>query len=162
MRYAPRMKILGVLGAVLALGACGKSDKGGGSARGGGAGDTEAQIELNHMGQLAKRFYVEHAAFPAGTEAPTPAQACCSQPGKVCKALASDWNGATAGHPWSDLSFTIAEDGFKYQYSYTGGGDTFTATAVGDPDCDGHPITLTLSGSSQNGNPTTAVMVEKK
>jgi len=30
----------------------------------------------------------------------------------------------------------------------------FTATAVGDPACDGHPVTFTITGSVTNGQPS--------
>jgi hypothetical protein len=50
------------------------------------------------------------------------------------------------------MEFQIDEP-FRYRYSYESDGQTFTATAVGDPDCDGKPGTYTLTGSVDNGNP---------
>lgn len=42
---------------------------------------------------------------------------------------------------------------FQFQYSYQGDGATFTAQAVGDVRCDGHPVTYLIEGSAPDGSP---------
>ena len=117
---------------------------------------SEAVLQLNKIGKNAKRTYGETASYPAGSGGPTPAPAvpgkgCCGGSGSSpnhCTATPAAWTGV-----WTALDFEIDEDSLFY-YSYTGAGQSFTATAVGDLDCDGTEATYTLNGTSVNGNPS--------
>ncbi len=116
----------------------------------------EGDIAINHLEKNAKTYYVKNSGFPTGTDAATPGTACCAQAGKTCKALATDWALATPAHPWADLKFEMTDDGFRFQYAYTGvaTGATYTATATADLDCDGAGSTVITSlGNNINGTP---------
>jgi prepilin-type N-terminal cleavage/methylation domain-containing protein len=115
---------------------------------------SEGDIAINHLEKNAKAYYVKKADYPQGNEAPTPAAACCNQAGKVCAAVAGDWNLANPGHPWSDLKFEMTDNGFRFQYDYTGNPGAFTAHGIADLDCDGGgKTTITSTGTSTNGTP---------
>jgi type IV pilus assembly protein PilA len=115
---------------------------------------TEAALQLNKIGKNNKRAYMENSQFvvPDGPDAPTKGTTgCCGAAGATpnhCKADPAAWQ--TGG--WKELEFEIDEDTLFY-YNYKGGATTFTATAVGDLDCDGTPVTYTLTGTATNGNP---------
>lgn len=93
--------------------------------------------------------------LPGTSTGLTPTTDCCAQGGR-CAVEASQWRGApgTAGGTWEALNFSI-ETPHYYRYSYTvannpnttDGSNNFTATAIGDLDCDGITSTFTLSGS---------------
>jgi hypothetical protein len=134
--------------ATLALAACGKGDGKGGK----GGADQEAQVQLKILGDRAKKEFMRDNAFPAITVGPTPSKACCDQPDKVCAPAEADWNGTD----WEQLHFKVT-DPSHFQYSYTSDGKTFTATAVGDPACDGHKVTWSAIGSVTGGEPTIAI-----
>ena len=114
---------------------------------------TEASLQLNKIGKNNKREYMENSQFVAtdGPLAPTKgATGCCGAAGATpnhCKADPALWiNG------WKSLDFEIDEETLFY-YKYTGGTTAFTATAVGDLDCDTVEITYTLTGTAASGNP---------
>jgi prepilin-type N-terminal cleavage/methylation domain-containing protein len=116
---------------------------------------SEAVLQLNKIGKNAKRTYGETASYPAGNAGPTPAKpgggGCCGGAGarpNHCAANPAAWTGV-----WRALDFEIDEDTLFY-YSYAGAAQSFTATAVGDLDCDGTEVTYMLSGTSVNGNPS--------
>lgn len=109
---------------------------------------TEAQLMLNRLGKSAKVAYITDATFPTGTAPLTPATTCCAGPKAHCVTTAADW----ATPVWTALGFSV-DDAHLFQYGYTSDGATFTATAVGDLDCDGTMITYTLTGTSEHGNP---------
>jgi hypothetical protein len=111
---------------------------------------TEASLLLNNIGKNAKRVFVENSAYPIGKAALTPATDCCKGEGGKCAVDAAQWK----VEPWATLGFEISEPHlFRYSYESTDG-KTFTATAVGDPDCSGKPVTYTLNGTSTAGNPS--------
>jgi hypothetical protein len=112
---------------------------------------TEAKLQLDRIGKGAKRVFAETGTFPMGSAPLTPATECCAGPDKKCAPDAKAW---TAG-PWSALDFAVDEPHrFRYAYEGSADGTTFTATAVGDLDCSGAPITYKLSGSlDAAGNP---------
>jgi hypothetical protein len=126
---------------------------------------TEAGSVLNQIGKGAKRVYGETGAFPIGTAKLLPANnasgdrggGCCGGKSDGQKVdnkcpVSKDW----AGDPvWSALGFSVDErSAYRYQYD-SKDGKTFTATAVGDVDCDGQPATFTLTGKlDPAGNPT--------
>jgi hypothetical protein len=122
---------------------------------------SEAELMANRLAKNAKLYYVKRAEYPTGTEALSPPTPCCQQPGKVCKAIAADWDLATPGHPWSELKLEVTQDG-HFQYRYQGTAESFEAVAIGDPDCDGHTITVTVKGMVDQGEPRTTIAVDRK
>jgi prepilin-type N-terminal cleavage/methylation domain-containing protein len=116
---------------------------------------TEATLQLNKIGKNAKRLYVETAQYAIGTGAEAPegkpgGGGCCGGGGTSpnhCRADPSAWIGA-----WKDLDFEIDEQTLFY-YDYNGSAPEFSATAIGDLDCDGTEITYTLNGNTANGTP---------
>ena len=116
---------------------------------------SEAVLQLNKIGKNAKRTYGENASYPTGPAGPTPARpgtgGCCGGTGAKpnhCAANPAAWTG-----PWKELDFEIDEDSL-FIYSYNGAAQSYTATAIGDLDCDGTEVTYTLNGAAVNGNPT--------
>jgi hypothetical protein len=111
---------------------------------------TEASLQLNKIGKRAKVAFVETSEFPKGKVGPSPATECCSQPDHKCAVDAKAWDDPV----WKALDFQMDEPGL-YRYSYEStDGKTFTATAIGDADCDQAMATFTLTGKSDNGNPS--------
>jgi prepilin-type N-terminal cleavage/methylation domain-containing protein len=118
---------------------------------------TEAALQLNKIGKNSKRAYMENSAYVTGSAAALPAAgaggSCCGVSGSLapnhCKALPASF---TADAVWSALDFEIDEETL-FVYSYTGTATTYTATAVGDLDCDGTNITYALSGTAVAGQP---------
>jgi hypothetical protein len=112
---------------------------------------TEASLMLNKIGKNAKRMFGETGKYPIGKAAPTPATDCCKGDGGKCAVDPKQWT----VEPWASLEFTIDEP-HLFRYSYDGSdGKSFTATAVGDPDCSGKPVTDTLTGAlTADGRPT--------
>jgi type IV pilus assembly protein PilA len=113
---------------------------------------TEASLQLNKIGKNNKREYMENSQYVTvdGPAAPTATNGCCGGAGTTpnhCAATPAAW---TAG--WKSLDFEIDEDTL-FVYKYTGGATAYTATAVGDLDCDGTAITYTLTGTATGGNP---------
>ncbi len=138
-----------VLIAIIA--ACGsKDDKSSGG--GGGRGKTsEPKLLLNKIGKLAKTRFAESSEFPRGTAATLPAGPCCKGPNAKCAADPASFQHDPV---WQRLGFSI-DEATRFQYSYTGDGKSFTATAVGDPECNGSAETWTLNGSvDSTGNPS--------
>jgi hypothetical protein len=110
---------------------------------------TEAKLQLNKIGKNAKAIYAETSKFPVGSAPLTPATDCCKGDGGKCQPDPKAW----AVSPWTALEFTMDEPHlFRYSYE-SADGTTFTATAVGDLDCSGKPVTYTLKGSIDAGNP---------
>jgi hypothetical protein len=114
---------------------------------------TDASMQLMKLGKMAKVKYIETGAFPIGKAKVLPAAAsgdtCCGGEKGKC-AVSTEW----ASDPiWKALEFSVDEPSL-YRFSYEGtDGKTFTATAVGDADCDGKAATFTLNGTSENGGP---------
>jgi hypothetical protein len=108
---------------------------------------SEARIMLKKVGMNAKMAYVEKDQFPIGKAALTPVVACCKQPGARCAPTAADW----ALPAWQALNMSVDEP-FRFQYSYESDGKTFTASATGDADCDGHAKTMSIHGAIESGN----------
>ncbi len=118
---------------------------------------SEAELQLAKIKTNAKAAFNIDTSYPTQSAALTPAADCCSQNvdgKKRCAADPTDW--AVAG--WEALGFQLDEP-FFFQYEYQGvaAGDSYTATATGDLDCDGASITYTLTGWAQNGNPRSAL-----
>jgi prepilin-type N-terminal cleavage/methylation domain-containing protein len=118
---------------------------------------TEASLQLNKIGKNAKRAYMENSQYVTGTAAATPTpvntgKGCCGGAGASPNHCAANPSSFTASAVWKALDFEIDEDTLFY-YAYTGTNTDYTATAVGDLDCDGTEITYTLSGTAANGQP---------
>ncbi|MBL8623167.1 MAG: hypothetical protein JNK64_17785 [Myxococcales bacterium] len=143
--------VLGVLGAVMVLGIVAavaipsfmkyqqKSKR------------SEAELNLNAIKKYAAMNYAEMAGFPPGSAGPTPATSCCADPTRRCQPDPIAWQ----GEPWATLGFEMTSPHF-YQYTYTGtaDGQSFTATAIGDLDCDGNEVVYTLTGRVVGGSPS--------
>ncbi len=115
----------------------------------------EAAANLNAIARRAKTTFVETGAYPTGTAKTLPADngstGCCGGDGKC--AQSTEW----ASDPvWKALDFEVSTASY-YRYSYGSvDGKSFTATAVGDVDCDGKTATFTLTGAhGADGSPTT-------
>jgi hypothetical protein len=116
----------------------------------GGDHKSEAQLQLNKLGKNAKVYFITNAAYMKGKAAVLPAGNCCAGPDKKC-AVVTD---AFAKDPvWKELDFSIDEPS-SFSYSYESDGATFTATAVGDPECSGTMQTYKLEGKAEAGNPS--------
>jgi type IV pilus assembly protein PilA len=116
---------------------------------------TEAELQLAKIKTNAKAAFNTESSYPTAVVGLTPGTACCAQDfggKKKCAVAASDWNVAT----WQALDFQLDEP-FYFRYSYNGGGTAYTATAVGDLDCDLTTITYTLAGTSADGNPASSL-----
>jgi hypothetical protein len=122
--------------------------------------EIEATSNLSLIGKDAERVFAETGAFPTGTAAILPANDshgaganCCGGMGGTKQSPGTTVNNhctadreAFANDPaWKALGFTIDEPS-EYQYKYVGGDKTFTATAIGDLDCDGISAIWTLEG----------------
>jgi hypothetical protein len=122
----------------------------------------QAMEARNLLGSIASsaRMYAmeEHVArggapaprgFPVGDTGYQPAPGtCCQQPGGKCLVKGGEWN----ADPWPTLGFGIA-DAYAYSYRYVSDGQTFTALALGDLDCDGTFSTFAISGQMQGESP---------
>jgi type IV pilus assembly protein PilA len=114
---------------------------------------TEAALQLNKISRNAKRAYVESSAFPTGDAPLTPSEPCCGGPSNHCAMAPGAWQQPV----WKALDFQIDVPSL-FRYSYRSDGKTFTATAVGDLDCDGTEITYELRGTVENGTPVTSLV----
>ena len=114
---------------------------------------SEAYVQLEKMKKGAIGEYTSNSAFPQQPAPTTPAATCCSQNfggKKKCAVVDTDW----ATPEWRALEFSLTEP-FYFQYAYTptNNGAAFSATAVGDTDCDGTTVTFTLDGQTTSGTP---------
>lgn len=118
---------------------------------------SEPRFQLNRLAKDAKVAYITNAQFPKGKAVTLPesAGAACCEGGNGGKCKPSM---AWANDPvWKELDFQIDEPTF-FRYSYESvDGQSFTATAVGDLDCDGTTITYTLTGTAKDGGPSTTL-----
>ncbi len=108
--------------------------------------DAQAEITATHflheLGSQARHDYSARGRYVAGKVGPTPAKSCCAQPDHECGA-SDEWQRSPI---WSALRFAPTEGRFQYTYESTDP-KSFTATAISDPGCQGHPVTLTIHGS---------------
>ncbi len=122
---------------------------------------TEAALQLNKIGKNAKTMYIERQTYTTGTApvSPTPGRpasgGCCGGPNNKCIPVPATFAGDTSG--WAQLDFQIDEPSL-FIYSYTSPTpSTFTATAIGDLDCDNTEITYTMNGTAVSGNPAVSL-----
>lgn len=115
----------------------------------------EGEKQLFRLQNNAKRFFAEVGAFPVGVVPLTPEAPCCREPNQRCVTSPETWQ-----HPvWKTLAFHIDEP-HLFQYMYQSDGKTFTANAVGDPDCKGTPITIVMTANvANNGNPEFTLII---
>jgi len=106
----------------------------------------EAVGELATLAKAAKAAFLAKGAFPTGKVGPTPPTACCKGASYKC-AVTDAWSKEPI---WQALGFHVDEPG-AFQYAYESDGATFTATAVGDLDCDDVMITYTMRGAGGGG-----------
>lgn len=102
----------------------------------------EAVGELARLAKAAKAAFLAKGAFPTGKVGPVPATGCCAGGNYTC-AVTDVWK---TDPVWQALDFHIDERS-HFQYAYESDGKTFTATAVGDLDCDETKITYTMRGA---------------
>ena len=132
------------------LGAAGSAAPPPGTHAAEGDDSAEAQLVLTKLGKNAKTYFATNATYPQGKSATLPDGDCCKVKGGKC-AVTDAW----AKDPmWATLDMQIDEPN-RFHYTYeSADGKSFTATAVGDPTCDVvDPITVTLTGTIENGNP---------
>jgi|GEM_PF-3058768 len=79
--------------------------------------------------------------FPGPSMPPTPPLGTCCKSGGKCAPSAALWTNPV----WVALQFSV-DDPHYYSYSYTVKGNTFTARANGDLDCDGVYSTFEMIG----------------
>ena len=116
------------------------------------AAKTGLHLQLNKLSKNAKVLFHTNATYPAGHVPLTPTVPCCRQFGNKCRGGAEPWSNPI----WLALDFQI-DVPHVFQYSWDSDGRTFTATAVGDPDCDGKMITVTARGPSEGGNASVTI-----
>jgi type II secretory pathway pseudopilin PulG len=111
---------------------------------------SSADLQLMQLQKSANRSYAENGGFPPGEAGPTPARPCCEFPGHKCEASSQEW----LAEPWTSLDFETYGPSY-YQFTYRGSADgqSFTATAIGDLDCDGVTVVHTLRGTAVGGRP---------
>ena len=114
---------------------------------------TEAELMLNKIVKSVKVFAITNMKFPEGTAGPVPAIDCCQDPKRKCQPDPKQWQTA----PWQELDFFIEEPHF-FRYSYTSDGKSFTATAIGDLDCDTNMMTYKVSGTVDKDGPKTTLI----
>lgn len=111
----------------------------------------EGKRFLEILGANAKAAWARDGYLPTVTVPLTPATDCCTEGNdgdRRCTPNIAYWSAT----PWPDLDFAVEQHHY-FQYSYTStDGKAFTATAVGDLDCDGHRITYTLTGEPVDGD----------
>jgi len=119
---------------------------------------SEGDLQIDNLDGLARKYYYAHNnTYPVFTAATTPAVACCAGANQQCQPLAADWEvGAANPVSWGIMKFKMTDKPYRFQYSYTGAAATYTATAVGDLDCDATngKTTITSTGKVTGGEPT--------
>ncbi len=102
--------------------------------------EASPRIKLREIAHRAELYQLENGQFPTGDFAPT--RSCCNEPRQVCK----QWNAPE----WRTLGFE-AYGTERFRYGYRSTPTTFEAIAIGDSDCDGDEVTLTLDVRTQDG-----------
>ena len=117
---------------------------------------SEAELELRRIGRSAKMALIETDYFPAGNPSATPATSCCEGPNHKCAPDPTIWS----QEPWLSLDFEMSEPHyFRYTYAAAPDRRSFTATAIGDLDCDGEEVVFTITGAVVDGTPTISEVV---
>jgi prepilin-type N-terminal cleavage/methylation domain-containing protein len=110
---------------------------------------TEASLQLNKIAKNSKVYYNTNASYVQGTATPLPA---ALTPGTTCKTATAESSAFAGDSVWAALDFQVDEINlFKYDYESSALTDA-AAHGVGDLDCDGTPITYSLTLSAPSGN----------
>ena len=110
---------------------------------------TEASLQLNKIAKNSKVYYNTNAQYSQTAGAKLPA---AWSAGTNCKVATPETASFAADAGWALLDFQVDEPNL-FQYAYTPSSlSDATATAEGDLDCDGTPITYTLTLSAPAGN----------
>jgi len=112
---------------------------------------TEASLQLNKIAKNSKVHYSTNSEFvqSAGDIAPAASGAQCAQAGNKFTVDYAAWQDSAG---WQALDFQVDEPNlFAYSYLATNG-QTASAQAIGDLDCDGTYITYTLNLTAVQGN----------
>lgn len=145
--------VLGIVGGALAIIVVGLLFIGGSTKSMKKSKRSEAEVNLEAIKKAAMTYYAETAMFPSAEAPRTPATACCDsgEKDRKCRPDAQQWYGGG----WDELGFSV-DDPHYYQYEYVpaAGGQSFTAYAFGDLDCDDTEVTYELVGTIEAGNPT--------
>jgi type II secretory pathway pseudopilin PulG len=108
---------------------------------------SEAHVQLAKIEAAAKSYYHQNGTFPIGEVEATPARPCCGQSARnKCVPDPAVWSNRV----WQSLDFQIDEE-HLFQYAYRSDGKTFTATAIGDLDCDTVMIEYRAYGTAEGG-----------
>lgn len=107
----------------------------------------EVRLNLRKIEKSVKAYYIERAEMPQGNAPLTPAAPCCANPDRRC--APDEFMTSPA---WQAIDFEPFER-TRFQYSYTSSPTQFTATAVGDPSCDGNPVTYQVIIDVKDGMP---------
>jgi hypothetical protein len=119
------------------------------------------RLHLEQLVRTAQRYHDEHDQFPTGTTGPTPPLGTCCSPGGggggfaregYCAPMMEYWLDPT----WEALQFSVDDpDVFAYEYEAAPDGQSFTARAHGDTDCDGQyrVLEVTLGAGEQRTPP---------
>jgi hypothetical protein len=105
-----------------------------------GSAGIEGKLALRRLAQRASDT-ARLRSYPRGEAGPSPANPCCQHAGSQCDPSPSDWSDPV----WDALSFKL-DVPTRFQFTYESDGKTFTATAAGDPLCDGHPVSFSETG----------------
>lgn len=112
--------------------------------------EAEAKVTLTQLRIATMAHVAEHGSFPSSDGAWAPTAMC---PKEGCKGGEPEWQ----KEPWTTLQvgFEAGEKHyFQYRYEVQGEGKdaTLTITAQGDPDNDGTPNSMTVTGRiDENG-----------
>jgi len=85
-------------------------------------------------------------AFPAGKTGWVPETPCCNQATAKCAPQPGPWQQS----PWKELHFALSDPHY-FQWRYEGGGQSFTAEARADLDCDGTYSNYRIFGGLADG-----------
>lgn len=118
---------------------------------------TKRRSDRHHLELLvraADAYYRDHDQYPVGTTEPTPQLGMCCDPGSRGLGLGRDGYCAPVMELWMEptwdaLRFSVDDsDPFYYEYAAAPDGQSFTARAHGDLDCDGtyRVLEVTLGG----------------
>ncbi len=109
----------------------------------------DPMVQLDRLGASATAYYGSMNYFVRGKAATLPTGDCCKGPDQMCPSADGEFR---KDHVWDALEFRPGGP-THYRYTYESTGPSFTATAVGDPDCSGHEVTYKLEGTIENNHP---------
>jgi len=115
---------------------------------------TEASLQLNKIAKNSKVYFNTQSQYVQLPGASLPAAWAA---GTSCKVTTPESSAFAADSGWAALDFQVDEPNlFQYAYNFSSLSDA-TATALGDLDCDGTPITYLLTLSAPAGNTAASI-----